>query len=82
MRIYTRIKLVKCVSWDDCKYPSPNRNNGLSTEWSVNERADLIILATLVFYTDVGCFQYIVKVGLVSTFPIPFFIFMLIPHEG
>lgn len=22
MRIYTRIKLVRCVSWDDCKYPS------------------------------------------------------------
>jgi hypothetical protein len=30
--------------------------------------ADLIILATLVFYTDVGCFQYIVTVGLVRTF--------------
>jgi hypothetical protein len=27
--------------------------------------ADLIILATLVFYSDVGCFQYIVTVGLV-----------------
>ncbi|KAG9513740.1 hypothetical protein KCU93_g9993, partial [Aureobasidium melanogenum] len=42
MRIYTRIKLVKCVSWDDY----------------------LMILATLVFYLDVVCFQYIVKVGL------------------
>ncbi|KAK6007013.1 hypothetical protein QM012_006021 [Aureobasidium pullulans] len=31
---------------------------------SIHGRADLIILATLVFYTDVGCFQYIVKVGL------------------
>ncbi|KAI4837646.1 hypothetical protein E4T44_08236 [Aureobasidium sp. EXF-8845] len=41
-RIYTRIRLVKCVSWDDY----------------------LIILATLVFYSDVGCFQYIVAVGL------------------
>jgi hypothetical protein len=28
-------------------------------------RADLIMLATLVFYVDVGCFQYIVTVGLV-----------------
>ncbi|THX83959.1 hypothetical protein D6D04_02679 [Aureobasidium pullulans] len=42
MRIYTRIRLVKCVSWDDY----------------------LIALATLVFYADVGLFQYIVKVGL------------------
>ncbi|THW98828.1 hypothetical protein D6D13_10478 [Aureobasidium pullulans] len=42
MRIYTRIRLVKCVSWDDY----------------------LITLATLVFYADVGLFQYIVKVGL------------------
>lgn len=29
-------------------------------------RPDLITLATLVFYADVGLFQYIVKVGLVS----------------
>ncbi|KAI4717159.1 hypothetical protein E4T48_06623 [Aureobasidium sp. EXF-10727] len=42
MRIYTRIKLVKCVSWDDY----------------------LMALATMVFYADVGMFQYMVKVGM------------------
>ncbi|KAI5236190.1 hypothetical protein E4T42_09531 [Aureobasidium subglaciale] len=61
MRIYTRIRLVKCVSWDDCKcseWVSWRREKG------VDEKIDLIILATLVFYADAGLFQYIVKVGL------------------
>jgi hypothetical protein len=33
---------------------------------SLMPKADLIIAATLVFYADVGCFQYIIKVGLVG----------------
>ncbi|KAI5215548.1 hypothetical protein E4T41_09552 [Aureobasidium subglaciale] len=66
MRIYTRIRLVKCVSWDDCKcseWVSWRREKG------IDEKIDLIILATLVFYADAGLFQYIVKVGLVCILP-------------
>lgn len=42
---------------------------GFCTAQSIDEKPDLIVLATLVFYTDVGCFQYIAKVGLVSKSP-------------
>jgi hypothetical protein len=66
MRIYTRIKLVKCVSWDDCKYSNSSCSKRISAiEWLADAKADLIIVATLVFYADVGCFQYIIEVGLV-----------------
>jgi hypothetical protein len=67
MRIYTRIRLVKCVGWDDCKFTPTLVARGASFEKSclLMVGADLIMLATLVFYVDVGCFQYIVTVGLV-----------------
>ena len=60
LRLYTRIRLVKNVGWDDCLC-NTNRRAG---EAILTCFADLIVLAACLFFIDVGLFQYMVGKGL------------------
>lgn len=40
MRIYTRVKLVKCVSWDDCKHSNSSCSRRIfAIEWLVDAKS-------------------------------------------
>lgn len=60
LRIYTRLRLVKSVGWDDCEFSRSRSSDGNLTYMTT----DLILLAACIFFVDVGLFQHMVTLGL------------------